>query len=143
MIIFGLIFTTFALSINFGGSWGSIENWLKPKTNPPSGILACHSVCGHRFESRHLSLAKICSILILGSFTVGLHDEGIPGYEGTRRHEEGYWPIRLDRQATDRPNETTFRRSEMSSCFCLVSFETFQDTSLLYWSQFFDEYGNF
>jgi len=28
MIIFGSILTTF----EFGGSWGSIENWLKPKT---------------------------------------------------------------------------------------------------------------
>jgi len=25
----------------FGGSWGSIENWLKPKTEPSSGNLAC------------------------------------------------------------------------------------------------------
>jgi len=35
MIIFGLLFTTFELSIIFGGSWGSIENWLEPKTKPP------------------------------------------------------------------------------------------------------------
>jgi len=27
MIIFGLILTTFKLSIVFRGSWGSIENW--------------------------------------------------------------------------------------------------------------------
>jgi len=24
-----------------GSSWGSIENWLEPKTKPPSGNLAC------------------------------------------------------------------------------------------------------
>jgi len=27
-------------SIIFGDSWGSIENWLKPKTEPPLGNLA-------------------------------------------------------------------------------------------------------
>jgi hypothetical protein len=43
MIIFGLILTTFELSIILGGSWGSIENWLEPKTKPPSGNLACPS----------------------------------------------------------------------------------------------------
>jgi len=32
MIIFGSILTTFELSIIFGVSWGSIENWLEPKT---------------------------------------------------------------------------------------------------------------
>jgi hypothetical protein len=41
MIIFGLILTTFELSIIFRGSWDSIENWLKPKTKPPSGNLVC------------------------------------------------------------------------------------------------------
>jgi hypothetical protein len=40
MIIFGLILTTFELSIIFEGSWGSFENLLKPKTEPPSGNLA-------------------------------------------------------------------------------------------------------
>jgi len=35
MIIFGLILTTFKSSSIFGGSWSSIENWLKPKTKPP------------------------------------------------------------------------------------------------------------
>jgi len=25
----------------FGGSWGSIENRLEPKIEPPSGILSC------------------------------------------------------------------------------------------------------
>jgi hypothetical protein len=38
MIIFRLILTTFELSIIFGGSWGSIENWLEPKTEHPSGV---------------------------------------------------------------------------------------------------------
>jgi len=32
MIILGLILTTFKSSSVFGGSWGSIENWLEPKT---------------------------------------------------------------------------------------------------------------
>jgi len=41
MIIFGSILTTFESSSIFGGSWVSIENWLKPKTKPPSGNLAC------------------------------------------------------------------------------------------------------
>jgi len=41
MIMFGSILTTFELSSIFGGSWGSIGNWLEPKTNPPLGILAC------------------------------------------------------------------------------------------------------
>ncbi len=33
MIIFGSIQTTYELSIIFGGSRGSIENWLEPKLN--------------------------------------------------------------------------------------------------------------
>jgi len=31
MIIFGSILITFESSSIFGGSWGSIENWLEPK----------------------------------------------------------------------------------------------------------------
>jgi hypothetical protein len=41
MITFGLVLTTFELSRMFGRSWGSIENWLEPKTKPPLGNLAC------------------------------------------------------------------------------------------------------
>jgi len=41
MIILGLIVTTFKLCSIFGGSWGSTENWLEPKTEPPSGNLPC------------------------------------------------------------------------------------------------------
>jgi len=41
MIIFGSILATFELSIIFGGSWGSIEFLLEPKTDPPSGNIAC------------------------------------------------------------------------------------------------------
>jgi len=41
MIIFGSILSTFELSSIFGGSWGSIENWLEPKIKPPSGNFAC------------------------------------------------------------------------------------------------------
>jgi len=38
---FESILTSFKLSIIFGGSWSSTENWLEPKTKPPSGNLAC------------------------------------------------------------------------------------------------------
>jgi hypothetical protein len=41
MIIFGSILSTFELSIIFGGSWASIENYLEPKTKPATGNLAC------------------------------------------------------------------------------------------------------
>jgi len=44
MIIFGLIFTTCELRIIFGDSWGIIENWLKPKIEPPSGNFACSNL---------------------------------------------------------------------------------------------------
>jgi len=40
MIIFGSILITLEPSSIFGGSWGSIENWLEPKTELPSGNLA-------------------------------------------------------------------------------------------------------
>jgi len=38
---FRIDFDLFKPSIVFGGSWGSTENWLEPKTKPPSGNLAC------------------------------------------------------------------------------------------------------
>jgi len=42
MIVFGsAILITFESSSISGGSWGSIENWLEPKTEPPLGNLAC------------------------------------------------------------------------------------------------------
>jgi len=41
MLNFWSILTTFELSIIFKGSWGNIENWLKPKTEQPSGNLPC------------------------------------------------------------------------------------------------------
>jgi hypothetical protein len=41
VINFGSILTTFEPSSIFGGCWGSIKNWLEPKTEPPSGNLAC------------------------------------------------------------------------------------------------------
>jgi len=41
MIIFGVIMANFELSCIFGGSWGSIENWLEPKTEPQSANSAC------------------------------------------------------------------------------------------------------
>jgi len=40
MISFGSILTTFESSSIFVGSWGSFENWLEPKTEPPTGNLA-------------------------------------------------------------------------------------------------------
>jgi len=33
--------TSFKPSIILGGSWGSTENWLEPKIEPPLGNLAC------------------------------------------------------------------------------------------------------
>jgi len=41
IIIFQSILTTFKSSIIFRGSWGSNENWLEPKAEPPLGYLAC------------------------------------------------------------------------------------------------------
>jgi len=43
MIIFVWILATFESLNIFGGSWGSIENWLEPKTKPPWGNLACQN----------------------------------------------------------------------------------------------------
>jgi len=40
MVIFGSILMIFELSSIFGGSWGSIENWLEPKIKPQTGNLA-------------------------------------------------------------------------------------------------------
>ncbi len=47
MTTFGSILTTFESSNIFGCSWGSIENWLEPKTEPPSGYLACTKSVKH------------------------------------------------------------------------------------------------
>jgi len=41
MIIFWSILTALESSSIFRGSWGSIEYWLEPKTEPPLGNLAC------------------------------------------------------------------------------------------------------
>jgi hypothetical protein len=41
MIIFDSILTTFKLSIIFRGNWGSSDNWLEPKIEPPQANLAC------------------------------------------------------------------------------------------------------
>jgi hypothetical protein len=41
MIIFGSILTFFELSNISGDSWGTVENWLEPKTEQPSANLAC------------------------------------------------------------------------------------------------------
>jgi hypothetical protein len=66
MIIFGLILTTFKSVIIFEGSWGSIENLLKSKTEPPSGKFSLpesmkHSVHRHAAENR-LFLSSIIQI---------------------------------------------------------------------------------
>jgi len=41
MIIFESNLATFTFCVDFCGNWGSIENWLEPKTKLPSGNLAC------------------------------------------------------------------------------------------------------
>jgi len=41
LLIYESILTSFKPSIILGGSWGSTENWLKPKAKPPSGNLSC------------------------------------------------------------------------------------------------------
>jgi len=50
MIILGLIFTIFKSSIIFGGSWGSIENWLEPKTKPPTRNSLLRQSFSYRIE---------------------------------------------------------------------------------------------
>jgi len=40
MIIFGSILTTFELSSFLEAAGAVLKNWLKPKTEPPSGDLA-------------------------------------------------------------------------------------------------------
>jgi hypothetical protein len=40
MIIFESILTTFEVSFIFGGSWGSIKNFLELKIEPPLADLA-------------------------------------------------------------------------------------------------------
>jgi len=54
MIFFKLILTTFESRSIFGGSWGSIENRLEAKIEPPSGNLAFPNLC--RFQ---LNLCRI------------------------------------------------------------------------------------
>jgi hypothetical protein len=67
MNIFGSIFITFESNIIFEGSWGSIENWLKPKTEPLSESLArkiletlCFATCGEWVGQSHPSFSKKC-----------------------------------------------------------------------------------
>ncbi len=50
MIIFGSIFTTFESSIIFGGSWGSIENFLKPKNQTTFGKFSLPKSVKHSVE---------------------------------------------------------------------------------------------
>jgi len=44
MIVFGSILTRFEWSSIFGGRWGSIENWLEPKTEPTLEYSACQNL---------------------------------------------------------------------------------------------------
>jgi len=39
------------LSSIFGGSWGSIEIWLEPKTKPPTGNLACPNPWNAQYDN--------------------------------------------------------------------------------------------
>ncbi len=59
--MFESILTTFKLNIVFGGSWGSTENWLEPKTKPPSGNLACPNL----WNALYLWLCPICYLLAM------------------------------------------------------------------------------
>jgi len=51
-IIFWSILTTFESSRIFGGSWGSIENWLKPKTEIYLSKSVKHLVFSPTFKSQ-------------------------------------------------------------------------------------------
>jgi len=53
MIIFGSILTTLESNSIFGGSCGSNENWLEPKTKPPS--VACPNLRNALFENWNTS----------------------------------------------------------------------------------------
>jgi hypothetical protein len=61
MIIFKPILTFFKSSVVFRGNWGSCENWLEPKIDPPAANLASpnpsvkHSVLG-----AEISLVSSC-----------------------------------------------------------------------------------
>jgi len=44
---FWVDFDTFESSSIFGDSWGSIDNWFKPKTETPSGNLALPKTVKH------------------------------------------------------------------------------------------------
>jgi len=64
MIIFGSILTTFELSSIFESSWVSIENWLKPKTEPLLGNLACPDQWNALYVCNFT-----CIIISIGIFT--------------------------------------------------------------------------
>ncbi len=48
--------TTFKSSNIFRGSWGSSENWIEPKTKPPSGNIACPDRC--RIQTQYSKKCK-------------------------------------------------------------------------------------
>jgi len=48
----------FESSSIFGGCWGSIENKLEPKTEPPSGNLACPNLRNDPYIFKHKSGQK-------------------------------------------------------------------------------------
>jgi hypothetical protein len=82
MIIFGFVLTTFELSSILGGSWGSRENWLEPKIEPPLGNLACPNLLNALYNTyvqfryqflTNLSLKKhLCAIQSLIFFAISI-----------------------------------------------------------------------
>jgi len=50
LLFFESILITFESSVIYWGIWGSIENWLKPKSEPPSGNLACQNQWNALYE---------------------------------------------------------------------------------------------
>jgi len=55
MIIFGSILTTFELRSIFWGSWGSIENLLEPKIEPPLENLVCRNLWNALYDQVSIS----------------------------------------------------------------------------------------
>jgi len=74
MIIFGSILTTFELSSIFGGSWGSIKNWLELKIKPPLGNLVCLNLRNALYHKTVISFncGKDLSNLYIETFSFSL-----------------------------------------------------------------------
>jgi len=52
LLVFKSILTPFEPSIIFWCTWGSFENWLEPKTKPPSGNLACPNLWNAQYQNQ-------------------------------------------------------------------------------------------